>query len=64
MIVSKVSILTGKISDMDLNVTKDQIHRWESGELIQNAMPNLSIMEREFLINGMSIIEQEDMFHN
>jgi len=33
-------------------VTLAQLNEWESGVLAQNAMPNLSADEREFLISG------------
>jgi hypothetical protein len=64
MIISKESILTGKTSKMDLPVTKEQIKAWQQGELIQNVMPHLSIVEREFLISGMSEEEQNRIFNN
>jgi hypothetical protein len=64
MIISKQSILTGKTSKMDLPVTKEQIKAWQQGELIQNVMPHLSIVEREFLISGMSEEEQNRIFNN
>jgi hypothetical protein len=49
---------------MDLPVTKEQIKAWQQGELIQNVMPHLSIVEREFLISGMSEEEQNRIFNN
>jgi hypothetical protein len=38
---------------MWIDVTQDQLDRWQSGELIQSAMPHLSADEREFLISGL-----------
>jgi len=32
----------------------DQYDAWKGGELIQNAMPNLSADEREFLMTGIT----------
>ena len=36
-----------------LSVNPDDYHRWQQGELIQNAMPYLSADEREILISGI-----------
>lgn len=33
--------------------TQDQIRKWRGGMLIQKAMPNLSIDQRELLISGL-----------
>lgn len=53
MIVRRANIFTGRVRELELDVTQEQIERWQNGELIQNAMPHLSIDEREFLISGM-----------
>ena len=53
MIIRKRNIFTGKVRELDLDVSPEQIARWQKGELIQNAMPQLSIDEREFLISGL-----------
>jgi hypothetical protein len=62
MLIGKKSMITGIKSEMDLNVTEKQITLWMEGELIQNVMPNLTPAEREVLISGMSIAEQEAVF--
>ena len=64
MVVSRQNILTGKTNEMDLPVTKEQIKTWEQGELIQNVMPHLNVVQREFLISGMSEEEQNRIFNN
>lgn len=53
MIVRRPNMFTGKVRELELNVTQEQIHRWQSGELIQNVFPDLSTDEREFLISGL-----------
>jgi hypothetical protein len=59
MLVKRVSRLTGKVRELDL-ITQEQINAWErGGSLIQNAFPNLSKAEREFLITG-SVQEEWD----
>jgi len=52
MVYTKRSTLTGKLNQMDLDITQEQIDTWKSGKLIQNVMPHLSAEEREFLISG------------
>lgn len=53
MIIRKRNIFTGKVRELDLDVSPEQIARWQKGELIQNAMPQLSRDECEFLISGL-----------
>ena len=53
MIVRRANIFTGRVRELELDVTQEQIERWQNGELIQNVMPHLSVDEREFLISGM-----------
>jgi hypothetical protein len=45
---------TNKTNSMVLDVTEEQVARWENGELIQNTMPNLSADEREFIMTGIT----------
>lgn len=37
----------------DVAVVKAELYKYRRGALIQNAMPNLSAAEREFLISGI-----------
>jgi len=37
---------------MDLPITATQLNRWQAGTLIQIAMPQLTVEQREFLITG------------
>jgi hypothetical protein len=62
MIITRKSPLSGKINTMDINVSAGQIVRWEMGELIQNAMPNLTADEREFIKTGITPEEWEKAF--
>lgn len=62
MRITKISTLTGKINVRDIPVTAAQLLRWDEGELIQNAMPNLSADDREFLISGATPEEWEEAF--
>ena len=55
MLITKTSMLSGNTSSMDIDVSQDQIDLWQGGSLIQiqDAMPNLSADEREFIMTGI-----------
>lgn len=36
----------------ELKVTREQVQRWQNGELIQKAMPELPPRDRELFISG------------
>jgi len=57
MHIAKKSMLTGNVSMRYIPVTEEQVMRWERGELIQNAMPELSLDDREFLMTGITPLE-------
>jgi hypothetical protein len=62
MQITRTSRLTGKTSVMDLNITQVQLDAWVDGELVQNAMPQLSAEEREFLMTGITAAEWDSVF--
>jgi hypothetical protein len=62
MLVTKVSDYSGLEHTMDIPVTQEQLSKWESGTFIQNAMPNLSADQREFLMTGVTAQEWDKMF--
>lgn len=51
-ICSFKNIMTGEEKSEALPVTLGQIKQWVTGELIQNAMPNLTTDERELFLTG------------
>lgn len=53
MLITKVNPMTGNENTLNINITNDQINDWQTGTLIQDAMPNITANEREFLISGM-----------
>lgn len=53
MIVTRKNIFTGRVRSLDLDITQEQVNRWQNGELIQNVFPHLSVDEREFLMTGI-----------
>ena len=62
MIITKRSLLTGKTHEMDLPITAEQLKVWQDGMLIQNAMPHLTPIQREFLISGSTEEEWKEAF--
>lgn len=61
MIIERKSMLSGIVRQRDINVTPEQIARWQSGELIQTVMPNVSPSDREFIVTGVTDDEWEQM---
>jgi len=62
MLVSKFSPHSMKDNVRDIPVTQEQLDAWQGGELIQNAMPNISPDDREFLMTGLTPDDWNEMF--
>lgn len=62
MIVTKISPLTGIEHTLDLDITEEEIANYDSGTLAQNAFPNLSEGELEFIISGITEDEWDIAF--
>ena len=62
MLIERESPLSGNKNTLDIPVTLAQIAAWKGGELIQNAMPNLSADEREYIKTGITAEEWENTF--
>lgn len=61
MNITKVSLYTHKTHTRDIHCTQEQMDEWLGGKLIQDAMPDLSTDDREFLISGMTPEEWKEM---
>jgi hypothetical protein len=59
MKISRKSPFSGETNVMDIAVTRADIINWEAGALIQDAMPNLTANEREFIMTGIPPDEWE-----
>lgn len=57
MIITRKSMLSGTVYTKDLDVTQEQLVAWEEGALVQDAFPNLSADDREFIKTGISALE-------
>lgn len=64
MIIERQSIISGKMNKMDINITPEQLFDFINGRsgLAQEAFPDLSLDEREFIISGIHPTEWEQLF--
>ncbi len=62
MKVTRKSGFTGIEHTLEIAVTKEQMVLWQSGVMIQTAMPNLTPDEREFLMTGITAEEWNNEF--
>lgn len=62
MKITRTSQFTGITRTLDIGVTQEQIDKWNAGTLIQDAMPNLSAGEREFIKTGVTDEEWDELF--
>lgn len=62
MQITRKSAISGKENTLEINVTQEQIDLWKSGVPIQQAMPNVSADEREFIKTGITAEEWEEIF--
>lgn len=56
------SLLTGIVRERNLDVSEAEIDAWENGALIQDALPQLSAADREWLLTGITAEEWEKAF--
>ena len=62
MEITKKSGFTGLTHTRNIPVTQEQLDAWHAGQSIQQAMPNLSIDDREFLMTGITPEEWNEVF--
>ena len=64
MLVTRRSPFSHKENTIDLDITAEQLARYENGEeLIQNIFPNLSPEHREFIKTGITPEEWDATFN-
>ena len=64
MLVTRVSPFSHTKNTIDLDITAEQLARYENGEeLIQNVFPNLSPEHREFIMTGITPEEWDTIFN-
>ena len=72
MKITRTSMFSGVERTSDLPVTEEQVASWKAGTLIQQAMPQLSSDQREFVMTGVTAEEwvaefghdDDDEIHN
>lgn len=62
MKITKRSPYTGKMNTFYIKCTDLELERWRNGMCIQQAMPNLTPSQREFVMNGYTPEDWENMF--
>ncbi len=62
MLIERTCPFTGEVNRKEIAVTEEQMQAWESGVLIQYAMPNLSADDREFIMTGITPEEWDKTF--
>jgi len=64
MLITRKSFITGVERTRDLPITQLQIDAWENGMLVQEAFPNLSADDREFIMTGVTSDEWDNAFED
>ena len=62
MLVTKVSPFSGEKHTLDLPITTRDLRIWNHGVPIQDAMPQLTANQREFLMTGITADEWDEAF--
>jgi hypothetical protein len=62
MNITRTSPVTGKENTMYIDVCREQMDSWVNGMLIQKAMPNISAVQREFIMTGLTPEDWDTMF--
>jgi len=62
MEITRKSVFTGKTQTKEIACTPEQYDAWQNGQHIQNAMPDGSPDDREFLMTGCDKAEWEKLF--
>ena len=64
MFITRREPFTGLINTREIDVTWEQWDSWLHGEPIQNAMPNLTASEREFILTGITDELWDELFED
>jgi uncharacterized protein (DUF779 family) len=62
MLITKKSMVTGNITTKDIKISIHQLNAWKNGMLIQDAMPQVSAPDREFIKTGITSEEWDGLF--
>ena len=59
MFVTRISQYSGIEHTLDLDITQEQLDKFNNGLLVQKAFPQLDADEREFILTGITCEEWE-----
>lgn len=62
MLIKRISMISNIEHEMEIDVKEEQIKQWQEGMLIQDAMPQLTADEREFINTGVTSEEWDKFF--
>lgn len=62
MKITKRSPFSGKTHTRNIQISRFEYAEWQGGALIQDAMPNASADDREFIMTGYTPEDWEKMF--
>ena len=62
MLITKKSMVTGNITTKDIDVSVQQLDAWQNGMFIQDAMPQVSAPDLEFIKTGITSEEWDGLF--
>ena len=62
MLITRLSMVSGKTHTLDLPVTEEQMAAFNRGKLIQDAFPDLPAPLREFILTGITPEEWDETF--
>lgn len=62
MEIIRTSLFTKKQHTREINVTPEQMYAWQNGKHIQDAMPNVSAEDREYILTGVTPEEWNEVF--
>lgn len=54
MFITRINPFTGELNTRFIEVTQEQVDAWNNGMMIQDAMPNVSADDREFIKTGIT----------
>jgi hypothetical protein len=60
--ITNISRYSGKTHTIRMKVRPDQFTLWSSGAMAQEAFPDLTPDEREFIISGITKEEWDELF--
>jgi hypothetical protein len=62
MLIIRKSSISGNMNTMDIPISEDHLRLWQSGQMIQDVMPNITADQREFILSGITPEEWDEAF--